>query len=99
MRHTQTDTETQAEEEAGFMQGARCGTPSQDSRIMPWAQGRRSTTEPPRDPHEATFLETVSLWAPFPLAALLNGGYVFSDTSLPLVHPTFIPVRTFWRPS
>ena len=49
-RHTERETETQAEEEAGSMQGARHGTQSQDSRIMPWAKGRRQTAEPPRDP-------------------------------------------------
>ena len=30
-------------EKAGSMQGARRGTRSQDSRITPWAEGRRST--------------------------------------------------------
>ena len=30
--------------------GSRCGTRSQDSRITPWAEGRRQTAEPPRDP-------------------------------------------------
>ena len=37
MRDTEreTETETQAEGEAGSLQGARCGTQSQDSRIMP----------------------------------------------------------------
>ena len=33
------DTETETEGEAGSMQGARCGTRSQVSRIMPWAEG------------------------------------------------------------
>ena len=32
-------SETQAEEEAGSMQGARPGTRSQVSRIMSWAEG------------------------------------------------------------
>ena len=44
-RHT--EAETQAEGEAGSMQGAQCGTRSQDPRITSWAKGRRSTTEPP----------------------------------------------------
>lgn len=35
----------------------------------------------------------------FSLAALLNGGCVSSDTSLPIVHPALIPVRTFQRPN
>ena len=66
MRHTHTHTqrererereaETQAEGEAGSMQGARCGTWSWVSRIMPWAKGRRSTTEPPRHPKIYKFL-------------------------------------------
>ena len=44
------EAETQAEGEAGSMQGDRCGTPSRDSGITPWAEGRYSTTEPPRHP-------------------------------------------------
>ena len=53
MRDTERrEAETQAEGEAGSMQGASCGTQSQDSRIMPWAEGRYQTTEPPRDPRE-----------------------------------------------
>ena len=44
--------ETQAEGEAGSMQGAGCGTWSQDSSIMPWAKGRHSTTKPPRHPRK-----------------------------------------------
>ena len=41
MRDTEgeREAETQAEGEAGSMQGARCGTQSQVSRIMPWAEG------------------------------------------------------------
>ena len=37
------------------MQGAQCETQSQDSRIMPWAKGRRQTTAPPRDPQTQHF--------------------------------------------
>ncbi|XP_048968447.1 nuclear valosin-containing protein-like isoform X4 [Canis lupus dingo] len=44
------EAETQEEGEAGFMPGARRGTRSRDSRIVPWAKGRRQTAEPPRDP-------------------------------------------------
>ena len=40
-REREREAETQAEGEAGSMQGAHCGTRSQDSRIMPWAKGRR----------------------------------------------------------
>ena len=39
MRDTEREAETQAEGEAGSMQGAQCGTRSQDPRIPPWAEG------------------------------------------------------------
>ena len=39
MRDTEREAETQAEGEAGSMQGARCGTRSLVSRIRPWAGG------------------------------------------------------------
>ena len=41
MRDTEREreAETQAEGKAGSMQGARRGTQSQVSRIMPWAEG------------------------------------------------------------
>ena len=39
MRDTDRKAETQAEGEAGSLQGARCGTQSQVSRITPWAKG------------------------------------------------------------
>ena len=44
------EVETQAETEAGFLQEARYGTRSQDPEVMPWAEGRFSTSEPPRHP-------------------------------------------------
>ena len=44
------EAETEEEGEAGSMPGARRGTRSQDSRIAPWAKGRRQTAEPPRYP-------------------------------------------------
>ena len=50
-----------AEGEAGSMQGARCGTPSQDSGITPWAEGRHSTTEPPRRPPLPSFNQIACL--------------------------------------
>ena len=55
MRDTQREAETQAEGEAGSIQGARCGTQSQVSRITPWAEGRRLTAEPPRRPPQGCF--------------------------------------------
>ena len=36
-----TQREREAERGTGFMPGARCGTRSWDSRIVPWAKGRR----------------------------------------------------------
>ena len=50
MRDTEREAETQAEGEAGCLQGSRCGTRSQDPRITTWAKGRCLTTEPPRHP-------------------------------------------------
>ena len=41
MRDTgEREAETQAEGEAGCMHGAQHRTPSWDSRMMPWAEGR-----------------------------------------------------------
>ena len=50
MRERERQAETQAEREAGSMQGAPCGTRSQYPRITPWAKGRCSTAEPPGHP-------------------------------------------------
>ena len=50
MRHTEREAETQAEGEAGSLQGAQCGTRFWDPGIVPWAKGGRSTTEPPGVP-------------------------------------------------
>ena len=55
MRDPQREAETQAEGEAGSMQGAQRGTRSRVSRIMPWAKGRHQTTEPLQDPPFDTF--------------------------------------------
>ena len=54
-REREREAETQAEGEAGSMQGAWRGTRSYISRIMPWAEGGRPTTEPPRDPQDVQF--------------------------------------------
>ena len=55
MRDTERErlAETQAEGEAGSMQGPWCGTRSRDSRIRSWDKGRRWTAEPPRDPKKS----------------------------------------------
>ena len=55
MRDTEREAETQTEGEAGSMQGARCGTQTQESGIMLWAKGRRPTTEPLRCPKKSIF--------------------------------------------
>ena len=68
MRGTEREAETQAEGEAGSIQGARCGTGSRDSGIMPWAEGRCSTAEPPRWPSKSIFwisylaINKVDIW-------------------------------------
>ena len=49
------EAETQAEGEAGSMPGARGRNRSRDSRITPWAKGRRHTAEPPRDTHPFSY--------------------------------------------
>ena len=46
MRDTQREAETQAEEEAGSLWGAQCGTWSQDPRIMTWAQVPQPLSHP-----------------------------------------------------
>ena len=59
--HTEREREREAEtqeREAGSMLGARRGTRSRDSRITPWAKGRRQTTEPPRDPRGYNLMES-----------------------------------------
>ena len=39
MRDTEREAETQAEGEAGSLQGAPRGTQSRDPGVMPWAKG------------------------------------------------------------
>ena len=58
MRDTEREreAETQAEGEAGSMQGARHRTQSCDLRIRLWAKDRRQTAAPPRDPDKCLFL-------------------------------------------
>ena len=63
MKDTERGAETQAEEEAGSMQAAQRGAWSRGSRIIPWAQGRRQTAEPPRDSLVPTFKHLVLLRA------------------------------------
>ena len=44
------------------MQGARHGTGSRDSRIMPWDKGRLSTAEPPWRPDAAHLDKELRVW-------------------------------------
>ena len=55
-RKIEREAKTQAEGEAGSRQGAWCGTQSWDFRIMPWAEGRHQTPEPPRCPLHFSYL-------------------------------------------
>ena len=48
MKDTEREAETQAEGEAG-------GTRSQDPGVTPWAEGRRSSAEPPGRPESFLF--------------------------------------------
>ena len=59
-RERKAEPETEPEGEAGSMQGAWCGTPSQDHGIMPWAEGRCSTTEPPRHSPVPLFYQLIA---------------------------------------
>ena len=98
MRHTHTqrerDAETQAEGEVDSMQGARRGTRSRDSRITPWAKGRRSTTEPPRDPNDHfKWKETEIIW---PRHSFVSGWNRSSPGSISLLLPFSIPAP--WEP-
>ena len=66
------EAETQAEGEAGSMQGARRGTRSRVSRIASWAKGRRQTAEPPRDPCRFLFYQRRSLVKIFKISLFSN---------------------------
>ena len=56
MKDTQREAEAQAEGEAGSSRGAWWRTQSQDPGVTPWAEGRHSTTEPPRRSGSELFL-------------------------------------------
>ena len=60
MTDTEREAETQAEGEAGSMQGAWWGTWSQDPGTTTWAKERCSTTEPPRCPSLVLYLLLLS---------------------------------------
>ena len=86
MRGTEREAETQAEREAGSIQGARHGTQrtrSQDSKIMPQAKSRRSTAEAPRCPYFINFLIYIVISSKMALLITTcwekNGGKIKSD--------------------
>ena len=58
------EAETQAEGEAGSMPGARGRNRSRDSRITPWAKGRRHTAQPPRDTHPFSYWCDLFVFSP-----------------------------------
>ena len=55
MEDTQREAETQAEGEAGFMQGARRGTRSRDPRVTSWAEGGAKPLSHPGFPNHCFF--------------------------------------------
>ena len=55
MRDREREAETQAEGEAGSMQGARWGTRSQDPRITTWAEGGAKPLSHPGIPYGLSF--------------------------------------------
>ena len=60
MRDTQREAETQAEGEAGSMQGARRGTRSRVSRIRPWAESSAKLLSHPGCPPSQFITSTQS---------------------------------------
>ena len=91
MRDTAREkAETQAEGEAGSMQGTWCGTRCLDSGITPWAKGRRSITEPPKRPLDCFYR--------YNFAAFMLSPYSYLWSSFPLKEPllTFL-VGLVWR--
>ena len=56
------EAETQEEGEAGSMQGARCGTRSQDSRITPWVEGGAKPLRHPGIPIYLFFKDFIYLF-------------------------------------
>ena len=62
MIERERESETQAEGEAGSMQGAWCGTRSRDSRITPSAKGKHPIAEPPRHSFLMLFWVLNHMW-------------------------------------
>ena len=95
MRDTQRKAETQAEGEAGSMQGAWRGTRSWDPGVTPWAAGRCSTAEPPRAaPENPSWWNRVGEH----LRRLNSGGSLLHFSVLLLFRDTdTVSGRTWWH--
>ena len=91
-RETQRErgAETQAEGEAGSMQGARCGTRSRVSRITPWAEGG---AKPKRLSKVACCPVASSLPSPQP-STPASAGAPARPVPTPAAHPL-----AAWHPS
>ena len=74
------------------MLGARRGTRSRDSRITPWAKGRRQTTELPRDPQGLTFSESKCY------SLFLLGFYLFTRDTEKQGHRRREEQASCWEP-
>ena len=71
------------------LRGARCGTRSQDPKVMAWAQGRNSTTEPPGSLYLLFLLEVILLGRPYRAIdskiLLLRAGSTSEVATTPLI--------------
>ena len=65
-------------ERSGLHAGAQRGIQSQDSGIMPWAEGRRSTTEPPRRP----LVQVLNVFDNFCLKVIINNKATLKSLSM-----------------
>uniref|UniRef100_A0A8I3NHI3 Leptin receptor overlapping transcript-like 1 n=1 Tax=Canis lupus familiaris TaxID=9615 RepID=A0A8I3NHI3_CANLF len=77
------------------MQGARRGTRSQDSRIAPWAKGRRQTAAPPRDPPHPVLCTSV----PRPVPQTTNVEHICRVTLVTVFVPLLSPPAAPRRPA
>ncbi|CAD7671663.1 unnamed protein product [Nyctereutes procyonoides] len=87
------EAETQAEGETGSMQGARCGTRSQDPRTAPRAKGR---PEVQNQGVGKPALPLMALWETPSLPSPASGR---SRSFLVCGHITALSVSIFMRPS
>ena len=74
MRDTEREGKTQAEGEAGSMQGARRGTRSRVSRIRPWAKGSTKLLSHPGCPSTGNFYIASAIWLQKAFICTFIGG-------------------------